>query len=213
MKKTVLWIVGGIFILSLLLILLSIGKLFGIHETMQNAKKEILIQEKTDLKPILTALAQFSMNGQFIKEENQNHLLYQKRPKRGQLFGTITFPSLHQSFPIVEGTDDDSLKAGVGHYEGSVLPGETDNSVLAGHRDTVFTKLGTLKPGDKIIVKTYAGVFTYTMTGHRIVDADDRTVIVPSDHAMLTLVTCYPFHYIGHAPKRYIITADLIKEI
>lgn len=207
-QKVLLIAVGGIFLLSLLLIFLAIGKLFLIHEATQEAKKESIFLEKTQFQPILKHPAKFTMNGQFI-QANEKQMLYHERPKKGQVLGTITFPTLHKSYPIVEGTDDASLKSGVGHYVGSVLPGETDNSVLAGHRDTVFTGLGKLKTGDVIIIKTYAGTFTYIINNHRIVNGDDRTVIVPSDHAMLTLVTCYPFNYIGHAPQRYIITADL----
>ena len=104
----------------------------------------------------------------------------------------------------------DDLKKGIGHFIQSVLPGEEDNCVLSGHRDTVFTKLGKLKIGDQLIVQTSAGTFTYEIKLIRIVDKDDKTVIVPTDHAVLTLTTCYPFLFIGSAPNRYILSADLI---
>jgi sortase A len=91
-----------------------------------------------------------------------------------------------------------------------VLPGEKDNCVLSGHRDTVFAGLGKLKKGDLVIARTSAGAFTYRITGIRIVRSNDRTVIVPTDHAVLTLSTCYPFNYVGNAPKRYVLIADLV---
>ena len=91
-----------------------------------------------------------------------------------------------------------------------MLPGEKDNCVLSGHRDTVFRELGKLKIGDLLITRTSAGTYTYEIERIRIVDADDRTVIVPADHAVLTVSTCYPFRYVGDAPERYILVADLV---
>lgn len=136
---------------------------------------------------------------------------YSPYPKIGDVIGTISLPSLNEKLPIIEGTDDAELRRGVGHFVGSVLPGVSDNSVLAGHRDSVFSNLGKLGMGDRIVVRTIAGEFTYTVTKFRIVKADDRTVIVPTPTAILTLSTCYPFRYIGNAPKRYIVSAELIR--
>ena len=102
------------------------------------------------------------------------------------------------------------LKKGVGHFVGSVLPGISDNSVLAGHRDSVFRNLGELKLGDLLKVNTDYGTFTYDVHKIRIVTANDRTVIVPTADAVLTLSTCYPFRFIGNAPKRYIVQAGLV---
>jgi len=70
--------------------------------------------------------------------------------------------------------------------------------------------LGKLKIGDQLIVQTSAGTYTYEIKGIRIVHKDDKTVIVPADHAILTVTTCYPFSYIGNAPDRYILIADLV---
>jgi sortase A len=138
-------------------------------------------------------------------------VVYSPYPKVGDVIGTISLPSLKEKLPIIEGTDDAELKRGVGHYVRSVLPGVVDNSVLAGHRDSVFSQLGKLALGDSLVVRTAAGQFTYMVSKFRIVMADDRTVIVPTTSAVLTLSTCYPFRYIGNAPKRYIVTADLIQ--
>lgn len=130
--------------------------------------------------------------------------------KLGEVIGLIRIPKLSEEYPIVQGTDNRSLKHGVGHYVDSVMPGVKDNSVLSGHRDSVFSKLGQLKSGDQVIVQTSDGIFTYIVRSTRIVMADDRTVIVPTPTAVLTLSTCYPFHYIGSAPKRFIVSADLV---
>lgn len=137
--------------------------------------------------------------------------LYDVRPEKGDVMGDLYIPKLEATLPIYHGTDEDELEKGVGHYAGSVLPGEKDNSVLSGHRDTVFRKLGDVGVGDLLVTKTAAGTFTYKVRKVRIVDADDRTVIVPKPKATLTVTTCYPFSYIGSAPERYVLIADLLK--
>lgn len=136
-------------------------------------------------------------------------VLYPVQPAAGDMIGSLTIPVLKEKIPLVEGTGAEELKKGAGHFAQSVLPGIADNCVLSGHRDTVFADIGKLKTGDQLIVETSAGSFTYEVSGTRIVDKDDRTVIVPTDHAVLTLTTCYPFSFFGHAPDRYIVTADL----
>ena len=131
-------------------------------------------------------------------------------PKEGDTIGSLSIPVLNQKWPIIQGTSTNDLNKGVGHFIQSVLPGQDDNCVLSGHRTTVFKKLGQLKIGDRLIVQTAAGTFTYEISRIRIVHKDDRTVIVPTDHAVLTVTTCYPFVYIGGAPDRYIVSADLV---
>ncbi|MDO8964833.1 MAG: class D sortase [Coriobacteriia bacterium] len=131
-------------------------------------------------------------------------------PASGAVMGTLTIPALKQRFPVIQGTGDAELKRGVGHLTQTALPGESDNCVLSGHRDTVFTRLGRLKIGDMLIVETAAGSFTYKIRRIRIVHKNDRTVVVPTDHAVLTVSTCYPFRYVGAAPDRYVLIADMV---
>jgi sortase A len=138
--------------------------------------------------------------------------LYPAYPSEGDNIGSLSIPALKQKLPIIQGTGVDELKKGIGHFIQSVLPGENDNCVLSGHRDTVFAKLGELKIGDQLVVQTSAGIFIYEINRIRIVDKDDKTVIVPADHAVLTLTTCYPFNFVGSAPDRYILVADLITD-
>lgn len=137
-------------------------------------------------------------------------VLYSVQPALNAKIGTITLPSLKLSWSIFEGTTETQLRKGVGHYVGSVLPGIRDNSVLSGHRTTVFNRLGELHEGDSILVKTSAGTFTYAVRSFRIVDRDDKTVIVPRQTAVLTLTTCYPFDNIGRTTDAFIVTADLV---
>jgi len=132
------------------------------------------------------------------------------KPKVGDAIGTLSIPRINSFVAIIEGTGSKELKLGAGHYVGSVLPGVSDNSVLAGHRDSVFRRLGEVKIGDLMTVRTSYGTFVYEVHKIRIVDANDRTVIVPTKDAVLTLSTCYPFRFIGNAPKRYIVQAGLV---
>ncbi|MBY6037102.1 class D sortase [Fictibacillus nanhaiensis] len=141
--------------------------------------------------------------------ESSNEL-YKIRPNVGEKMGELFIPKLNAKLPIYHGTDEDELEKGVGHFAGSVLPGEKDNSVLSGHRDTVFRKLGEVKKGDLLVVSTIAGEFTYKVKQVRIVDKDDRTVIVPKPRPILTVSTCYPFNFLGSAPERYVLVAFLV---
>ncbi len=141
--------------------------------------------------------------------DNEAQLLYFNRPEQGARFGELSIPKLDLKLPIYEGTGSNELALGVGHYIGSVLPGEKDNCILSGHRNTVFQELGKVGKGDTLLVTTDAGQFKYIVDKVRIVDKDDRTVIVPRPRATLTVSTCYPFVYVGAAPKRYILVAHL----
>ncbi|ANB58218.1 sortase family protein [Anoxybacillus sp. B7M1] len=192
-KRTITRFFGIILMTAGLLLILFYGYKWekGIHASKP-------IPTKTaDAKPAVSAKAA--------------HVVYRHPPKTGEQMGELLIPKLNAALPIYHGTNEDELEKGVGHYAGSVLPGEPDNCVLAGHRDTVFRRLGDVGKGDILIVKTEAGEFTYKVRKVRIVDANDRTVIVPKPKATLTVSTCYPFHYIGAAPKRYVLVANLVK--
>lgn len=126
----------------------------------------------------------------------------------GDTIGLLVIPRINSELAIVEGTDPDDLEKGVGHYKGSFLPGGHGQIVLSGHRDTVFRHLGELKIGDPLLVKLTTGVYNYKITHMKIVDSKDTSVItLQNKKEELILTTCYPFRYIGNAPKRYIIYA------
>lgn len=132
------------------------------------------------------------------------------RPEQGEKIGEISIPKLGMSVPIYEGTNEEELGKGAGHYSNSVMPGEDNNTVISGHRDTVFRSLEKVGENDLIEVETSEGIFTYRIEKVRIVDAEDQTVIVPKPDATLTLTTCYPFTFIGDAPERYVLVGNLI---
>ncbi|HWO75280.1 MAG TPA: class D sortase [Bacillus sp. (in: firmicutes)] len=136
--------------------------------------------------------------------------LYHDIPRTGEIIGELSIPKLNKTFPVYQGTGKDILKKGAGHVEGSALPGELNNCVISGHRDTIFRGLKDIEKGDRLIVSTKAGTFLYKVKKIKIVDADDRTVLTPKPRATLTLTTCYPFYYVGNAPQRYIVTSELI---
>lgn len=133
-------------------------------------------------------------------------------PNEGETVGILEIPSIEGELPIIEGTDPDELEKGVGHYSGSAYPMQDDQVVMSGHRDTVFQRLGEVEVGDTITVKLPYGEKTYEMVNSKIVDADDASIIHPTEEEELVITTCYPFRYIGNAPDRYILYAKPLEE-
>lgn len=130
-----------------------------------------------------------------------------KRPEPGALIGRLDIPGVGiQSF-VAAGTQALTLRRGVGHVNGTALPGEPGNVGLAGHRDTVFRGLRNLEKSDRIFVRTANGYFEYTVESLRTVSPEQVEVLDSSTYPTLTLVTCYPFDFIGPAPLRFIVRA------
>src|SRR6516164_3530927 len=113
--------------------------------------------------------------------------------------------------PVLEGTDDLTLDRGVGHIASTALPGENGNIALAGHRDGFFRILKDISPGDEVEVLTAGKKDTYSVDQIVVVLPNDVAVLDSSSRRSLTLVTCYPFYFIGSAPKRYIVKALLVR--
>lgn len=125
----------------------------------------------------------------------------------GSLIGRIEIPRLLLSVVVVEGVDRTSLRRAVGHIPGTALPGEAGNVGLAGHRDTFFRPLKDVRIKDEIQISTLSGKFKYEVVSLRVVDPENVGVLAPSGENVLTLVTCYPFYFVGPAPKRWIVRA------
>jgi len=130
-----------------------------------------------------------------------------RRVVNDALIGRVEIPRLHLSVVVMEGDDDATLARAVGHVPGTALPWESGNAVLAGHRDTFFRPLRNLRDGDEIRVTTIRGTFPYRVISTEIVEPDDVSVLAPTASRSLTLVTCYPFLYVGRAPQRFIVHA------
>jgi sortase A len=132
-----------------------------------------------------------------------------RRPATGEVIGRVEIPRLDVSAIVRAGSDARTLQLAVGHIPGTALPGEHGNVGLAGHRDTFFRRLKNIKPDDRIRIVTPEGAFTYRVERTVVVQPNDVWVLEPTRSAILTLVTCYPFSYIGSAPQRFIVRAAL----
>ena len=130
-------------------------------------------------------------------------------PATGTVLGKLELPSVRLSTTVLEGSDDGTLSRGAGHLEDTPLPGDDGNVGIAGHRDTVFRRLKNVRAGDPLNLTTADHVFRYRVVRSLIVDPDDVEVLDPTPGPTLTLVTCYPFEYIGHAPRRFVVQAKL----
>ena len=127
-----------------------------------------------------------------------------------RVLGRLEIPTLGVSTIVREGEDARTLQLAVGHIAGTALPGAAGNMGLAGHRDTFFRRLREIDPGDVIRLVAVEGTYTYVVDSTQIVDPDDLWVLDPTPEPSLTLVTCYPFTYLGTAPERFIVRARLV---
>jgi sortase A len=125
----------------------------------------------------------------------------------GVPFARFDIPRLGLADVIVEGDDEKSLRKAIGHIPDTALPGNTGNVGLAGHRDTFFRPLEGIRKGDTILIKTSQAVYRYEVESSEIVLPKDSWVLKHTNNPSLTLVTCYPFYFIGSAPKRFIVHA------
>jgi sortase A len=137
----------------------------------------------------------------------------QTDPSEGALFGRIEIPRLDLDAVVFEGTSDGTLARGVGHLTHSAGPGGRGNVVLAGHRDTFFRQLKGIRDGDVVTLTTPAGTFRYAVESTKVVEPTATEVLHPSPDATLTLITCYPFTFIGSAPERFIVRGKRIGSI
>jgi sortase A len=121
----------------------------------------------------------------------------------------LRIPKVNLEVPVIEGTDDLVLNRAVGHIPGTVRPGEEGNIGIAGHRDGFFRVLKDVGPGDTIELVTPNRTDTFVVEQIVLVNPDDVSVLQPRSVSSLTLVTCYPFYYVGSAPQRYIVQASI----
>jgi sortase A len=127
--------------------------------------------------------------------------------KRGAMVGSLEIPRLKLTAMVVEGDDDQTLKRGVGHLPDTPLPWEKGNAALAGHRDTFLRAMRNISANDEIRLTTPHGASTYRVREIAVVTPDNTTGLSITDDSSLTLITCYPFSYIGNAPKRFVVRA------
>jgi sortase A len=132
------------------------------------------------------------------------------RPSPGEMLGKVMISRLNMSAVVLEGVDDATLRRSAGHVPYTSLPGEVGNFSIAAHRDTLFRPLKDIRLGDEVQFETPQKKMTFRVVSTRIVEPKDVSVLTPQgDARLMTMVTCYPFNYVGSAPKRFIVTARL----
>jgi sortase A len=130
------------------------------------------------------------------------------QPRKNDLVGKLEIPRLGFSQSVAEGDDDDTLKAAIGHLPDTPFAWQPGNSAYAGHRDALFRPLRDIRVGDRLTFTSRFGSFHYKVRQTFIVEPTDLWVLSPAPGRMLTLVTCYPFTYVGKAPQRFVVQAD-----
>ena len=134
------------------------------------------------------------------------------KAQRPDVVGRIDIPAVGISAVVGEGIDAGMLNRGVGHLPETNLPGESGNTVFAGHRDTFFAGLRDIARGDTILVTTGGGTFRYRVDDMNVVEPRDVEVLADQSGSTLTLLTCYPFRYIGPAPRRFVVRGALLSD-
>ncbi|MBV8205968.1 MAG: class D sortase [Acidobacteria bacterium] len=122
----------------------------------------------------------------------------------------IAVPKINLDAIVVEGTSRKDLMKGPGHIRSSAYPGESGNVVISAHRDTFFRHIYELSKGDQIQLQRGGATYTYEVTGKKITDPNDLSVLQQTEEPRLTLITCYPTYYVGPAPERLVIFARLL---
>jgi sortase A len=125
----------------------------------------------------------------------------------GSAIAALSIPRVQLSAMVLHGSDARTLQRGPGHLEHTAVPGRAGNVVIAGHRDSFFRPLRHVRLGDDIFLETRDGRFHYRVTSLRVVGPREVSVLAPTSEDVLTLITCYPFWVLGHAPDRFIVRA------
>lgn len=133
-------------------------------------------------------------------------------PATTDFIGMLDIPRLRISTAVMSGDDDQTLEVAVGHLPDTPRPWEPGNSAVAAHRDGLFRPLKDIRVGDALTVRTTRGDIHYQVRELKVVTPDDLSVLEPTSTQTLTLITCYPFNYIGAAPKRFIVRAERITD-
>lgn len=126
------------------------------------------------------------------------------------MIGRIDVARLGLSAMVMEGTGSRTLRRAVGHIEGTSMPGLPGNVGISGHRDTFFRPLRNIRQDDIILLTTLQGEYRYRVLSIRVVEPEDVAVLDAGENEVLTLVTCYPFYFVGAAPKRFIVRAERV---
>jgi sortase A len=171
--------------------------------------KFTLRTRKNVLSAAMIALSLFA-GGSSARAADEPRAASVSRPSGTTTVGMIEIPAVGLATRVLEGSNARTLRLAVGHIPGTALPGPSGNVGLAGHRDTFFRPLRRIKVGDEIRFTTVAGTFKYRVISLRIVLPNAIEVLNYTPLPTLTLVTCYPFDFIGTAPQRLIVHAEMV---
>jgi sortase A len=176
---------------------------------LESANEGAKGKEATDGAAYDAALHQ-AQNPDYSLWSNRRTRLHQGSLRKPvEPLAVLRVPALHLEVPVLDGTDEVTLNRGVGRIAGTSLPGQAGNIGIAGHRDGFFRSLKDIRTGDAIELVTISGTDVFVVDQIRITSPTDVSVLRPKTKHSLTLVTCYPFYFVGPAPNRYIVEASL----
>lgn len=184
-------LIGGIFVLAYCAIVLSTASSYQAQARAQ------LLRSNADLATLTSTSGGTSVPPRTPLQVGPGFAV----------LGRLDVPKIQLSAMIGEGANSQALRLAVGHVPGTALPWQSGNVALAAHRDTFFRRLGELKLGDVIRLTVPGDEYTYRVTFTDIVNPKETWVLQPATGDTLTLVTCYPFHFIGAAPERFVVRA------
>ena len=130
----------------------------------------------------------------------------------GDTIAKLSIARLNSEWYVIAGAGKSELRRGPGHVSESALPGENGNCIIAGHRDTHFRELRNVQVGEEITLDSGGKSYLYRVTERRVIKPTETSVLNPTKEPILTLITCYPFYYVGPAPNRFIVRAELIEQ-
>ncbi|ENK0555486.1 class D sortase [Clostridium sporogenes] len=156
-----------------------------------------------------------SLNNKLKDNKSENIKDNQKkfpevRIKGKSIIGKIIFPKTGDKIPILKGATEENLKGGATLYDNGIYPGDYGTSVILGHRETTFGFLENIHIGDKVNIESLNEIYEFKVKKIYITNPEDKSILEQENKSSITLVTCYPFRYIGSAPERFIVKLDLI---
>ena len=182
-------------------------------EIRENERLEQALAAKQSKASETDSFASFEKGAERVQKEEKKSAPPLPAPEDGELVGRLTIPRLDVTAIVLEGVDKKTLRRGAGHIPATALPGQDEGNVgIAGHRDSFFRGLKDIREDDTIELTTLDGTFRYQVEWTKIVQPADVSVLEPTDEPALTLVTCYPFYFVGSAPQRFIVRAHRIPE-
>ena len=213
--ETLLWVIGG----TLMLVFLGGLTLAEYNRSSDVAEFRAQLAQASpsttqQSSPVAAQTASFDVNMEDLdkalwSEGRKAHFEESLTQEAGPVMALLEIPALDLEVPVYDGASELHMNLGIARIEGTAQLGEDGNLGMAGHRDGFFRVLKDIKYGDELLLTTMDGVLTYKVDELQIVDPSAIEVLNDRGRASITLVTCYPFYFVGHAPERFIVHATL----